>query len=118
MMRNRRTRNKAPIPAKYMFLFSIIIFIGLSLQTFYYVERNLAPVIKDIARIRTEQLATQAINDAINKKIAQSINFKALVDFQKDKNGNIQAATFNYNEYSRIVGEATITIDQYKKELS
>ncbi|WP_051330811.1 sporulation protein YunB [Aneurinibacillus terranovensis] len=117
MKRFGKKKSKAPIPGKYMFILSIVVFLGLTLQTFYYIERNLEPAIREIARFRVEQLATRAINDAINKKIVQGTNFKELVEFQKDQNGKIQAALFNYNEYSRIVGETTGRVTNTLEEL-
>jgi sporulation protein YunB len=98
---------RAPIPPKYMFIISLLIFLGLTFQTFYYVEKNIQPTVREIARIRAEQLANDAIHEAINKKTISEVNFKDLVHFQKDNGGKIQVASFDNKEYLRIVMDAT-----------
>lgn len=94
------------IPTKYLFLITLIIFLLLIIQTFLYVERSIGPNLKEVARFKVEQLATKAINDAISKKMMQGTDFRQLVELQRDKNGQVQTALFNNNEYARIVAEA------------
>lgn len=96
---------------KRIFFFSLVFFLAISLQSFLYVERNLAPALMEIAKIRVTQIATQAINDAISKKIAQGANFKELIDFVKDNDGKISMMMFNTTEYARIVGETTARVE-------
>lgn len=96
---------RRPIPTKYMFLFTVILFFALVIQTFYYIEKRLSPTIKDIARFKVEQLANHAINETLSKNIAQGTDFRQLIEFQRDEQGRIQSALFNNNEYSRIVSE-------------
>jgi sporulation protein YunB len=92
---------------KRIYLIALIIFILFSLQSFIYVEKNLAPALLEIAKVRVKQIATQAINDAISKKIAQNANFKELIDVIKDDQGKVSMMMFNTMEYARIVGETT-----------
>jgi sporulation protein YunB len=92
---------------KRFFLISLLIFSLMSLQSFIYIEKNLAPALMEIAKIRVKQIATQAINDAISKKIAQNANFKELIEVMTDSDGNITMMMFNTMEYARIVGETT-----------
>ncbi|MED4729249.1 sporulation protein YunB [Aneurinibacillus migulanus] len=119
-MKRRKLRSRsgrAPVPSKYMFLISLLIFLGLTFQTFYYVEKNIEPVLHNIARVRAEQLATKAIHDAINQKIMKETDFKKLMDVREDKDGKIQAAFFNSNEHTRIVFEATENVMHALKEM-
>jgi sporulation protein YunB len=117
MKRTRIKPSKAPIPSKYMFIISIFIFLGLSFQTFYYLEKNLEPVIREIARIRVEQLATKAVHEAIDRKAIQSTNFQQLVDIQKDKDGKIQAAIFNTNAHAQIIEETMTRVTHVLAEM-
>lgn len=94
------------IPSKYLFLLTVVLFFALLLQAFFYVEKNLSPTIKDIARMKAEQMANQSIQEAISKDFINSTDFRKLVEFQKDNNGQIESVLFNDNEYARIVGEA------------
>jgi sporulation protein YunB len=102
---------------KRLYLISLLIFLILSIQSFIYVERNLAPALMEIAKVRVKQIATQAINDAISKKIAQNANFEELIDVVKDKNGKVSMLMFNTMEYARIVGETTWRVQDTLHEL-
>ncbi|MBN6186706.1 sporulation protein YunB [Aneurinibacillus sp. BA2021] len=119
-MKRRRLRNRsarAPIPSKFMFLISLFIFLGLIFQTFYYVEKNIEPVLHEIARVRADQIATKAIHEAISKKLIKEVSFKDLVELKEDNQGRVQAALFNGNEYSRIVLDAIENVSHALNEL-
>lgn len=96
---------------------TLVIFIAMSLQTFIYIERHLEPALMEIARMKIKQLAVDAINDAISKKIAQSIDFRKLVEITKDEDGRIRGVHFNYNAHTRITGETTARVSQAMKEI-
>lgn len=107
MSRRRNRSVRAPIPSRYMFLISLALFLGLSIQSFYYIEKNLEPAIREIARARVEQMATKTLHDAVSEKIIKETNFKELVQIEKDKNGKIQIASLNYDRYAHIVADVT-----------
>lgn len=117
--RSFRIKGKSPKKQKRRFMFIIfVIFLLLSLQTFLYIEKNLEPILMSIAKARVKQIATEAVNDTISKKIAQNNNYKDLLQFEKDGEGKIRAVVFNYSEYARIVAEATERVENTLKELS
>lgn len=97
--------------------FSFLIFFIFLFQTFIYIEKQLQPILISIAQTRVKQIATNAVNDAISKKIAQNTNFKDLIEFEMDQQGKITAAIFNYSEFARIVGEATVRVEDTLNDL-
>lgn len=117
LRRIRRKLSRRPIPTKYLFLFTLILFFALAIQTIFYIEKRLAPTIKEIARFKVEQLANHAINETLSTNIMQGSDFRQLVDFQKDEQGQIQSALFNNNEYSRIVSETLHLITPILEEM-
>ncbi len=91
-----------------MRLLAVLIFALLSVQSFILIEKRLEPTLLIIAKQKSEQLAKEAISDAVTKKITQmNINFDDIVKMQKDKDGKIRAINLEFKEYSRIVGETT-----------
>lgn len=112
-----RRRRLQPLRFRTAFLISMVIFILISLQSFLFIEKRLEPVIINIASTKVEQLATDAINEAISQRIATATDFRSLVYFQNDGEGNVKAVLFNYNEQTRIVGDATTRISNTLKEL-
>jgi len=108
---------KIKIKKRRLIFISFLLFLLLSYQTFLYIERQLEPILMSIAQARVKQIATNAVNDAISKKIAQNTNFKDLIQFETDSDGKIRAAIFNYSEFARIVGEATARVEDTLKDL-
>jgi len=104
-------RKKINIQKKKVVYFILIIFALFMLQSFIYIENHLRPILMSIAQARVKQIATNAVNDAISKKIAQNTNFEDLIKFEIDDQGKIRAAIFNYSEYARIVGETTARVE-------
>ncbi len=113
----RSSKRMKPFSLKTAFLISLTIFLAISIQTFFYIERKLEPAMMNIATTKVEQLATDAINEAISKKIAEGTDFKELVYFKEDSTGKIKAVMFNYNEQTRIIGETTARVSNTLKEL-
>ncbi|RKD21728.1 sporulation protein YunB [Ammoniphilus oxalaticus] len=113
-----RTRKRIkPLSFKTAILISLAIFLVISIQTFLFIEKRIEPAMLNIANTKVEQLAAGAINEAIRMKIADGTDFKDLVYFKQDGDGKIKAVLFNYNEQTRIVGEATARVSNTLKEL-
>lgn len=104
-------KRKVNLRKRRIIFFSFIIFLLLILQSFFYFERQLKPILMSIAKARVKQIATEAVNDAISKKIAQNNNFRDLIQFETDQQGKIRAAVFNSAEFARIVGETTRNVE-------
>ncbi|MBP1934627.1 sporulation protein YunB [Ammoniphilus resinae] len=113
----RSRKRVKPLSFKTAFITSLVIFSLISIQTFLYIEQKLEPAMMRISKTKVEQLAADAINGAISKHIAEGIDFKELVYFREDGNGEIKAILFNYNEQTRIVGVATNRVSNTLKEL-
>ncbi|MET3289933.1 UNVERIFIED_CONTAM: sporulation protein YunB [Brevibacillus sp. OAP136] len=106
--RFRRRRMYAPISRKRLYFFSFLIFLVLTVQSLFFVEQKLEPTVLIIAKQKAEQLAKDAISDAVTKKIAQmNINNNDFIKMEKDKDNKIKAINLDFKEYSRILGETT-----------
>jgi sporulation protein YunB len=101
-----RSRGKKKIVLVVFLLFSFF-----SMQTFIFVEKNLRPPLMNVAKIRVKQKATEAINTAINEKIAQGTNFDKLIDWKLDNSGKVTGFMLNYAEHMKIAGD-TVKIVQ------
>lgn len=98
----------------------LVLFVVLGLvlfQMLYLIEHNLSPTLRAIAEARVQQIATQAIHDALSKRIANRTHFRELVEIEKDRDGRIQAVLFNYTEYVRIKSEAAHRVLESLKRL-
>jgi len=105
----RRWRN--PLSRTKAFLIALIIFLVLTIQMLVLLEKRLEPTLLILASQKAEQLAKDAITDAVTKRISQQgVDFNEIVMIEKDNEGRIQSYQFNFREYSRIVGETTARV--------
>lgn len=117
MVRFKSGKQRGPLSFRAVIFLSLAIFLAISLQTFIYIEKRLEPALMEIAIMETKLLAEDAVNDAISKKIAQSVDFRQLVEISKDKDGKIRGVHFNYNAHTRITGEAISRISEAMKDI-
>ncbi len=107
--KSRPRRNKAGRMRVFMLLLLITFFF--SLQSFIYIERNLRSPLMNIAKVRIKQMATEAINTAINSRISSETDFEKLVDWKMDNKGKISGFMLNYAEHMKIASETVKTVE-------
>lgn len=73
-------------------------------------DRSLRPPFMAIATGVARQLATEAINDALTKRIAEDSEYAKLVVLDKDANGKVTSAHFNFAEVARIESLTTLRV--------
>jgi sporulation protein YunB len=83
----------------------------------FVIERNLKPTIKEIGEAKARQVATEAINDAVKHKIADSVNYQDLIFVQKDSQGRIVLMQPNIVRINQLVSDTTLYINNNLKEL-
>ncbi len=91
-----------------------MIFLSLSLfalvQSVAALDRSLRPPFMAMATGIARQMATQAINDALTKRIAEDAEYAKLVVIDKDRNGRVTSAHFNFAEVARIESLTTLRV--------
>ena len=116
MQRRRRPRllqnSRWRFTAKQKFAIYLILVVFIALQTLLLLDRNLRPTLEAIAEARAKVIATQAINDAINTKIAQEIKYGLLITVHTDYNGKPAWAQVNTMEVNRIVAATTMRVQE------
>ncbi|WJQ80617.1 sporulation protein YunB [Brevibacillus brevis] len=111
----RRWRN--PLSRTRAFLIALVIFFVLTIQTLVFLQNRLEPTLVILATQKAEQLAKEAITDAVTKRISQQgVDFNQIVKIEKNNKGQIQAYQFNFKEYARIVGETTARVQNKLQE--
>ncbi|MBU8906580.1 sporulation protein YunB [Desertibacillus haloalkaliphilus] len=112
---HRPRKRKGPLPFRYVFLLSFVIFVAMTVQGLWLVEKGIRPTLIEIAQTETQKIATQAINDAISKKIVDNTGMEDLINIEKDNNDNITSVGFDAQIYNRVVSEAIIRVQKYLK---
>jgi sporulation protein YunB len=112
-----RSQKRGPLKGKHIFLIVLILITLLSIQGFLFVERNLEPALKEIAKTYVKQIAMLAINEAISKKISEDVSeVENLISEHSD--GKISFISFDQSRQAKIVTQVTDRANQTLMELS
>ncbi|GAE33255.1 sporulation protein YunB [Halalkalibacter akibai] len=115
--KRRPQSRKGPLPFRYVLLLSFLIFVVLTVQGLWIIEKGIRPTLMHIATTETRVIATKAINDAVSKKIASDLEQDDLFIVQTDAEGYITSIQFNTQIYNRILSEATNRVQRHLKAI-
>lgn len=90
-------------------IFFVLLFSALTLMV---IEWRLGPVINSWAGTRAINIATRAINLAIEETMASSISSTEMALLIQDNNGNMQGVQYDMGEINRVASQATHKIQQ------
>ncbi len=79
---------------------------------FLIVERNLKPTILTIAKAYAEQIAVDAIQNAVNEKIAKSVEYKDLIFIRTDNRGRIVLMQANTIKINNLAADTVLDIQK------
>lgn len=115
--RSRPRTRKGPLPFRYVLLLSFIIFVVLTVQGLWIIEKGIRPTLVQIATTEARVIATKAINDAVSKKISTDLNQDELFIIQYDADGMVTSVQPNTQIYNRVVSEATGRVQRHLKAI-
>lgn len=107
----KRRRFKGPLPFKYVLFISFIIFLLMTFGSLIIINKNIEPTLIGIAESRARQFAAQAINDAIDKDISESIDINELI--VKHENAGEPSYSFNPQVYNKAISESQKRVQKY-----
>lgn len=118
-MRLTRKRRRLVLPSfprwKFSFILILILFILCLCGGFLFADYRLRPTIQAKAEARARVVATTAINQAIQEKVAKNIHYEDLIAIKVDNRGRVVLMQPNTGEINRIASDATIAVQQLMK---
>lgn len=79
---------------------------------FTMLEINLKETILAMAKVRAEQAAIKAIQEAINEKIAKAVEYKDLIFIRTDNNGRVVLMQANTIKINNLAADTTLEIQK------
>lgn len=108
-----RTKMSKPLKKRHVFLILLIIMTFISIQGFLYVERNIEPALKEIAKAHIRQRAATAITQAISEKLTEEIpETSHLAIIEKDMEERIQLISFEQTRQAKVLTMVTEKANQ------
>ncbi|UCZ52223.1 sporulation protein YunB [Bacillus shivajii] len=112
-----KKRKRGPLPFRYVFLISLLVFSLLTVQGLIIIEQGIRPTLMAIAKTETQRIGTLAINDALSKKIIDDMDMNELVEFQYDANGNLQTFQVNTALSNKIMRDTVKRVQDFLNDI-
>ncbi len=102
----------------YKRIMAYVLMIIALLALFWYVDVVLRPAVYEMARIRAVKLATEAINVAVQRKVADGqIRYNDLIIFHKDNEGRIVLMQANTIKINQLASDVTLAVQKSLDDL-
>ncbi|MBP3949912.1 sporulation protein YunB [Bacillus suaedae] len=95
---------KGPLPYRYVLLLSFIVFVALTVQGFWIIDKGIRPTLIDIATTETKVIAAKAINEVVDTSIVDQLDQSKL--FIQERVGDTLTTQFNTQIYNQVVSDA------------
>ncbi|QOY37970.1 sporulation protein YunB [Anaerobacillus isosaccharinicus] len=109
-------RRKGPLPFRHVLLISFLIFVTLTVQGMWIVDRAIRPTLLEIANLETQKIATSAVNYALKTTIDE-IDTNKIIAIEKDENGKIISLGFDAEIYKQVEVSAVANAQYYLKKM-
>lgn len=118
MRRIRRSfrLRRGPLPFRYVLIISFFIFLILTVQGLWLVNKSIEPTLMSYAEVQTKRLATVIITKAVEDQVSEGLNTEKLVKVEKDSDGNVASVDVDAQMVSSIVTSTTTTMEKYLHE--
>ncbi|MFC0523858.1 sporulation protein YunB [Pontibacillus salicampi] len=107
----------APPPPGQIVFITFLFFIVSTFGSLWFINRSIEPKIMEIAQFKTEQLARKAIIEAVNKKVAEDLDPREMVNIDKDSEGNPVFVTWNPVTINKVQRDTYFRVQQYLERL-
>lgn len=102
--------NQPRYPKKILIV--VLILVLLVLVPFGIIESNLQPTILAIAKAEAEQVAVRAIQNAVNEKVAKSVEYKDLIFIRTDNRGRVVLMQANTVKINSLAADTILDIQK------
>ncbi|MEN1936734.1 sporulation protein YunB [Paenibacillus sp. 102] len=104
---------KGPLPFRHVLLISFIIFLLLTLQGFWIVNKSIQPTLIKYGEVQTHKMATVVMTKAVKDRIKEGFDVDSLMKVQNDKNGKVSTIDLNTKQVNEILTSTTAYIEKY-----
>jgi sporulation protein YunB len=84
---------------------------------FYCLDFQIKPTLIELATVRSKQLATEVINQAVSTEFTNQIQYQNLVTLQYNPAGKVTLLQPNSREINRIYSEVTLKVQERLEQL-
>lgn len=110
----RRPRRK--LKGKQIWWIALLLTLFATIQLFVFFDQKLREPLLFLAQVRVKQMATDAINTAITREIADSADADKMIQWKLDRTGKVTGFLIDFKEQMKLTSRAVTIVDQVLKE--
>ncbi|MBZ4665703.1 sporulation protein YunB [Mahella sp.] len=96
----------------------LIVAVVMFALVFEWIDRSIAPTVLALSSAKARVIATQAINVAVNKKLADGISYDQLITAITDDNGRVTMLQANTMRMNKLGSETALAVLDEMKSVS
>lgn len=96
----------------------IVLVIFVVIYIFRYIDKNIKPTLVAISEIKAKAMATEVINNSVNLRISDDIDYKDLIFVKYDDNGKVTLMQANTIVMNSISSDVASEVQKQLKEIS
>ncbi|WP_051317102.1 sporulation protein YunB [Ectobacillus panaciterrae] len=114
-MRTFRTSRfrRGPLPFRHVLAISFFIFLILTIQGLWIINKSIEPTLMTYAKMETNRLATLIITKAVNEEVKKGFQVDKLITAQTDNQGSVSAIDVNAEIVNSISTSITASVEKY-----
>jgi sporulation protein YunB len=101
---------------KHLLLISLLLFLFVTMQTIFFLDRELREPLMFLAKLRITQMATEAINTAITQEIARDADTNKLIQWRTNADGKVTGFLIDYKQQMSITAKTIEVVDRALKQ--
>jgi sporulation protein YunB len=114
------------MPFRHVFVFSVLMFIGVTVWGLWIINKGIKPVLLNIAEIKAKQIATYGINYGIKKKEVhdmkrymqqEGVGSDQMIHVEKNNDGEITAINYNTYIIAKLLTGTTQDVQEYLRSI-
>lgn len=110
-------RRKGPLPQSAVFLLSFILFAIATVKGMFIIDKGIEPYIMSYAKTKAEQIALEAVHDAVARKVADELDIRELIVLHNVEGTNNVSYSFDPKQYNTVLAEATHLVQAHLRLL-
>lgn len=111
-------RPRKRMKRRHFWLIMLLIAVLASIQSVVLLDKLLREPLMFLAKVRTTQMATEAINQAIKNNVSAQADGSKMIKWQLDESGETRGFAIDYNEQMRITAQTIGIVEQALREQS
>ncbi|HEY4602193.1 MAG TPA: sporulation protein YunB [Cerasibacillus sp.] len=116
MRKRTRFKSRTPPPMSQLLFISFLFVMISTLLSIWYIDTKIKPVLMEIAKRKTTEFATRAINSAV--KFAENYTFDQIARTITDQNGNVSIVGWDSSVVNKINRAATDRVEEFFRSMN